>query len=221
MKAKFIFFAAILAAASANASPVLGTGTPGNSYNSPPIGPNPSFGTLFNFDALTPLSTFSPTTYSGQGVNISSPDGLVVYPYSTQSGPNELFDNSAAGSANIAIKTLGVSEVGIGIADSDITAAGAPVTIYLQALNSAGAGFGTLFSVTLPTGGSNPGNGYFTLSDTSDDIYGIQISQPVSNASLYSGLAIDDLQVAPEPGTFALLGMSVLCATLARLRKRS
>jgi phospholipase C len=133
-----------------------------------------------------------------------------------------LFDNSANGAVNIAIDTFGTEEIGIGIADSDITATNAPVTVYLQALNSSGVGFGTLFAVTLPTGGSNPGNGYFTLTDTSYDIYGLQITQPVGSAN-YSGLAIDDLQVTPtpEPGTFALLGLSALLAGAIRLRKRS
>ena len=121
------------------------------------------------------------------------------------------------------IKTFGTEEIGIGIADSDITAAGAPVTVYLQALNASGVGFGTVFSITLPTDGSNPGNGYYTISDTSYDIYGLQITQPTSNANLYSGLAVDDLQVAPtpEPATFALFGVSVLLAGATWLRKRS
>jgi hypothetical protein len=222
VKAKFFIFASILTVVSANASPTLATGTPGNSYNSPPTGVSPRFGTLFDFDALTPMSTFNPATYAAQGVNISSPDGLVVYPYSTQSGPNELFDNSANGSANISIKTFGTEEIGVGIADSDITAGGVPVTVYLQALNASGVGFGSLFTVTLPVDGSNPGNGYFMISDTSYDIYGLQITQPVGSVN-YSGLAIDDLQVAPtpEPSTFALLGTLSLLAGAARLRRRS
>jgi hypothetical protein len=207
--------------AAAGAAPLLTAGTPGNSYNFPPTGPSPSFGTLFNFDGLTPLTTFAPGTYAAQGVNISSPDGLIVEPYSTQSGPNELFDNSANGSANISIKTFGSEDVGIGIADSDVTKSNVPVTIYLQALNASGAGFGTLFAVTLPTGGSNPGNGYFTISDSKYDIYGIQITQPIGNASLYSGLAIDDLQVAPtpEPASLALLGVGAILFGAVRSRK--
>jgi len=222
VKAKFLIVASILTLACANASPVLNTGTPGNAYASPPTGPSPKFGTLYNFDALTPFTTYNSYAASSS-ITISSPDGLEVYPYSTQSGPNELFDTSAAGSANILIKTFGTEEIGIGIADSDITAAGAPVTVYLQALNASGVGFGTLFAVTLPVDGSNPGNGYFTLSNTSYDIYGLQITQPVGNATLYSGLAIDDLQVAPtpEPASFALFGVSVLFAGVAWLRKRS
>lgn len=208
-----------MATVSSNAAPVLGTGTAGNAALK--TGPSPSFGEIFNFDSLTANSTFSPTTYAAQGVNISSPDGLVVLPYSTQSGPNFLFDNSAAGSANILIKTFGVSEIGVGIADSDVNASNVPVTISLQALNSSGVGFGSIFNVTLTDTGINPGNGYFTLSDSTADIYGLQILQSVSNASLYSGLAIDDVQVAPEPSTWALLGAGALLAGVTRLRKRA
>jgi len=206
----------VLATASAGAAPILGTGTPGNSYLATPTGPSPAFGVLFNFDALTPGSTFNPSQYAAQGVKISSPDGLLVEPFSTQSSPNELFDNSANGSANIKITTLATQEIGIGIADSD------PVTITLQALNAGGIGFGSLFNVTIPSGGSNPGNGYFTVSDTSYDIYGLQIVEKVGNVN-YSGLAIDDLQVAPtpEPAGLALCGVGALLIGMTRLRKRA
>jgi hypothetical protein len=222
VKAKCLILTSILAAISASGSPILGTGTPGNAYTLTPTPPSPSFGTLYNFDGLMPNSTFNPATYAASAVNISSPDGLVVYPYSTQSGPNELFDNSTNGSANISIKTFGSEKIGIGIADSDITSGGVPVTVFLQALNASGVGFGSLFSVTLPVDGSNPGNGYFTISDTSYDIYGLQITQPIGSVN-YSGLAIDDLQVAPtpEPSTFALLGVGALLAGAVRLRKCS
>jgi hypothetical protein len=200
----------------------MAVGTPGNAYLSKPTGPSPSFAPssdFFNFDSLTAFATFAPNTYSAEGVNISSPDGLVVYPYSTQSGPNELFDNSANGSANIKITTFGSEEIGIGIADSDVNAQGVPVTVDLQALNASGGGFGTVFAVTLPTDGSNPGNGYFTISDSKYDLYGLQITQPVGNAALYSGLAIDDLQVepTPEPASLALMGAGLIA--LAGIRK--
>ena len=192
MKFNLFLLATIFVAVSSNAAPVLGTGTAGNAALK--TGPSPSFGEIFNFDSLTANSTFSPGTYAAQGVNISSPDGLVVYPYSTQS---------------------------IGMADSDVSATNVPVTISLQALNSSGVGFGSIFNVTITDTGINAGNGYVTLSDSTADIYGLQILQPVSNAALYSGLAIDDLQVAPEPSTWALLGAGALLAGATRLRKRA
>jgi len=192
----------------AHASEVLITGTPGDAYNLPPTTESPilSDSVLLNFSSLTPFAAYS--TYTSKGVSISSPDGLVVYPYSTQtSNPNELYDNSAAGSANIDITSpVSTDAIGVGIADSDVTAGGTPVTIFLQALNSSGADIGTQFSVTIPETGTTAGNGYFVLEDTSG-MYGLQITQPVGNASLYSGLAISDVQVAytPEPSSFLLL----------------
>lgn len=203
----------------AQADPVLIVGTPADSYLSTPTSALPNLnGIKINFDSLTPFATYS--TYTSQGVTISSPDGLEVLPYSTQSAPNELFDTSAAGSANITIDfTPGEIAIGVGIADSDVQLNGQPVSIFLQALNAGGTGFGSLFSVTLPEAGANPGNGYFVIQDTTPDIHGLQITQPVGNAN-FSGLAIDDVQVAPEPSSFVLLagGMAILGAL--RLRKR-
>src|ERR1700735_370686 len=65
------------------ASPVLITGTPGDDSLATPTGPSPNLhGILINFDSLTPFTTY-PTTYTSNGVSISSPDGLEVLPYST------------------------------------------------------------------------------------------------------------------------------------------
>ena len=154
-------------------------------------------------------------------MSITSPDGLEVLPYSTQSGPNELYDDSAAGSADLFINlSEGSSFLGVGIADSDITAAGAPVTISLQALGKGGVDLGSAFSVTITETGSNPGNGYFVVEDSTADIYGLQISQPVSNGN-YSGLAIDDVQAAPEPSTFVLLIGGAAILGFFRLRKQA
>lgn len=207
--------ATLTMAAQLGATPTLITGTPGDSLLSAPTGPSLRFGTIYNFDTLTANTSYA--SYSpAAGISISSPDGLVVLPYSTQSGPNELFDNSAAGSASITI-TLGAAtnEIGIGLADAD------GVTITLQALNAAGAAFGPASTVTLPATTVNPFNGYYAISDTGYDIYGLKITQSVSNAN-YSGLAIDDLQVAPapEPASFALFGFAgAALVAFARLRR--
>jgi hypothetical protein len=207
----------ILTAISASANPTLVTGVPGNGYLATPTGPTPSVSKLFNFDDLTPNSTVSPAQYSAKGISIASPDGLQVIPMSTQSSPNELFNKSADGSADITIRTPGTSQLGIGIADSD------PVTIQLQPLTAAGSGLGLPFSITLSANGSNPGNGYFVISDTTNDIYGLRILQGTGNAN-YSGLAIDDLQIGvtatPEPASLALLSVGVFLSGVTRLRRR-
>ncbi len=123
----------LLAATVAHAVPVLTVGVPGDSLLSTPTKPSPNLGTstLLNFDALVPYASYS--TYSSGGVSISSPEGLVVYPFSTQSGPNELYDNSALGSASILITSAtAVAEIGVGIADSDA------VNVVFQAIGAGG-----------------------------------------------------------------------------------
>jgi hypothetical protein len=187
-------------------------GTPGDAYLSTPTGPSPNLhGSLVNFDNLTPFATYS--SYTSQGITISSPDGLVVLPYSTQSGPNEMFDNSSDGTADLTIDlTGGASAIGVGIADSD------PVTITLQALNAEGNPFGTAFTETLSETTDNPGNGYFVVQDTTPDIYGLLITQSVGSPD-FSGLAIDDVQTTPEPGT-VLLRLTGIGLMLLTTRKR-
>ena len=205
-----------------SASPTLSVGTPADSYLATPSAVTPRFGVLINFDSInaSPSGTaLSPTQYALQGVkNISSPDGLLVYPYSSQSGPNEVYDPGAGGTANITVNLSGgVSKIGIGIADSD------PTTITFQALNSSGNPFGMALSLNVLQSGdpNNYGNGYYMLTDTTPDIYGFVITQATANAT-YSGLAIDDLQVAPEPASFALFGIGGgLVLLLGRRRSRT
>jgi hypothetical protein len=216
----------LLTALAAHASPVLVVGTPANAYNSPPTGVSPALANIINFDNLTtPLScyeslvgcpTFNPSTYAAEGVTISSPDGLLVYPFSTQSAPNELFDDSSDGTADITISLAnGVNAIGVGIADSD------PVTIYLQALGAGGVDLGSPFAETISETSNNPGNGYFLLEDTSPDIYGLVLTQPVGSAN-YSGLAIDDLQTSPvpEPSSYLLLVTGLALFGYFRLRQK-
>ena len=201
----------------AQAAPLLTVGTPGNSQLATPTLPSPTLGHLINFDALTPGSTFAAGTYASLGVtSISSPDGLLVEPYSTQSYPNELYDSSSAGTASITIMLAGgTTAIGIGIADSD------PVSVVFQALAANGMALGSAFTESLASTESlvNTGNGYYVVSDITADIYGLRITETVGNAN-YSGLAIDDLQFAPEPSSILLMTAGVAILGSLRLRKR-
>jgi hypothetical protein len=221
MNFKLLLGSTILAAAPilATAAPILVVGTPGNSQLNTPTGPSPRFGTLINFDGLTPNSTFAPGTYASQGVtSISSPDGLMVEPFSTQSFPNELFDESTDGTADITIALAGgVNAIGIGIADID------PVSVTFQALGLSGAALGSPFTEDLATTEDpiNIGNGYYVISDSTADIYGLAITQTSANPALYSGLAIDDPQITPEPSSFLLLITGAGSLFCFRRRKRA
>jgi len=209
--------------------PVLLSGTTPADDSTLPVTPvSPRFGTLINFDGLAQCGTFPPdgscTNLSGNtfsGVTFTSADGLYAIPFSAQSAPNELFDNGTLGSANILITTAGgVMQIGVGIADSDILPSTLPVTITLQPLNALHTALGSAFNITIPETGGNPGNGYFVFQDTTADIFGLQITQSVPNAN-FSGLAIDDVQVTPEPSTFLLLSAGVAVFGFLRLRKRA
>jgi hypothetical protein len=216
LKLMFCALSFSLAATVARATPMITVGTPGDSLLSSPSKPSPAFGTLYNFDSLTPFSSYS--TYTTGSFSISSPDGLEVLPYSTQSGPNELYDNSVDGSASITLTfTNGEYKVGIGIADSD------PVSVTFQPLGSNGLALGSSFTENLLTTESlvNTGNGYYVFTDSGSDIYGLKITESVGNAN-YSGLAIDDLQIAatPEPASIGFLAEGI-CAlgAFASLRR--
>lgn len=226
MKIKTLLYViplALLTPLLTQAGPVWGQGTPADDSTLPNTPAYPQLGgVLVNFDSLPSCPTFPPsgcTNYSGNtfsGVNITSPDGLYAIPYSAQTAPNELFDNSPEGSANITVETAtGQSAFGVGIADSD------PVTITLQALGAGYLALGPADVITITETGSNPGNGYYFVSDTTSDLYGFTITQSASDPS-YSGLAIDDVQAAtPEPSTLLLVigGMAMLISS--RLRKRA
>jgi hypothetical protein len=225
----------VLTAVAAQASPVLVTGAPADSFLSTPTAPFPTAGTLLNFNSISTSSncdsfaegcpTFNPSTFAPDGVTISSPDGLLVYPFSVQTAPNELFDDSSNGSANITIDvTAGTSEIGVGLSDFDtVDNLGTDgVTIFLQPLNNAGGDLGPDFPVTLPTEGTLAGQGYFIVEDTTADIYGLQITQPVGNAN-FSGLALADVETTttPEPSSALLLTAGVALLGFFRLRKRA
>jgi hypothetical protein len=206
----------VLAATTARADSIA-IGTPGDSLLSTPTGPSPKLGTLINFDSLVAFA--SAPSFTVGGATFSSPDGLEVLPFSSQSFPMELFDMSSDGTANITIKLpVGVGAIGVGIADSD------PVFVTFQALNALGVPFGSIFTEDLSATEStiNTGNGYYVISDTFADIYGLQIKQLAGDPASFSGLAIDDVATtAPEPGTL-VLGLTGLAAMLkARKLRRS
>lgn len=208
------------------------TGTPGNDNLSPVTGPSPLLnGLLIDF----PLSqfpynasgtSFNPSTYASEGVTISSPDGLTVYPVFEQGpSPNELYDDgtngSGDGAADITISLAsGTTAIGVGISDSDFVN-NDPVAITLQALGSGGTDLGSPFSITIPENTVTAGNGYFVLEDGAKDIYGLQIVAPTTNQG---GLAIADIQVAPtpEPSSLAFLVAGLMAvAGFSRLRKKA
>jgi hypothetical protein len=189
----------LLTTVAANAGPILIVAQPGDAMLSTPTGPSINLGGAFlNFDSLTPFSSFG--SYTQSGITISSPDGLSVLPYSTQSGPNELFDNGPGGTANINISVAGgTSSIGFGVADSD------PVSIMVELLGKTGNDLGSfLINLAATESAINTGNGYYVFTDAGTLIYGVDILQTVSNGD-YSGLAIDDVQDAPEPASFAFL----------------
>jgi hypothetical protein len=215
-----IFFS--IASIAAHASPTLVVGTPANSLLATPTGPYPvTGGTWINFDNLPAGSTYTaahPFTYGLGGVQqvaISGPDDLIVEPFSTQSAPNFLVDNSGNGTADVSINlTFGSNIIGVGIADSD------PVSITLQALGQSGP-LGSPFIVNLANTGdpNNPGNGYYFIQDTSFDIYGLQILQTTADPN-FSGLAIDDVQFGPEPASVAMCALGGVLVAGFTLRKR-
>lgn len=209
-----------------NAAPILITGTPGDDLLATPTGPSPNLNNiLLTYSTLTAYSTFN--SYTSQGVTVSSPDGLEVEPFSTQSNPNELYDEGTNGdfdgTANITISVLnGVSAIGVGIADSDdIAGTDTPVPITLEALGLGGVDLGSVV-VTITELGPNPGNGYFVFENTIPNLYGLQITETDGDTSGdYSGLAIADVQVSPEPSSLVLLFGGLAMIGVGRLRKKA
>ncbi|HEY7303676.1 MAG TPA: hypothetical protein VH601_06170, partial [Bryobacteraceae bacterium] len=73
--------------------------------------------------------------------------------------------------------------------------------------------------INLPTTTQNAFNGYFAFDDSTADIRGISVVQSRDlSGSSPSGLAIDDLQVAPEPERLVLVAASALLVVLSLLR---
>ena len=93
------------------------------------------------------------------------------------------------------------------------------MTVTIQALSAGGVNLGPAFFETLSATQStvNTGNGYYVVRDTTSDIYGLRITQALSNVN-YSGLAIDDVQLSaaaqvspvPEPSSLLLVAEGML-----------
>lgn len=224
-------------------------GTPGDNNLLPASAATPGVGTVINFanleSQITSLPTaaqqncidnglqcptFSSSQYASQGVTISSPDGLLIYPFSDQTaGGIELFDPGATspstcisagtcdGTANITIGlTGGVEQLAVGLSDFDD-----PVDLTLNVLGAGGAVLDSMnVSTSVEAATATTGQTYFVAEDTTAGIYGLQITQ--TEVTDGSGLALAEVEYSPEPSTFMLLiggGMAMFGA--ARLRKKA
>jgi hypothetical protein len=200
----------LLATSMAKADPIIVIGTPADTLMGVPAA-SPAWGdNVENFNSLAPFTTYS--AYTSFTTTISSPDGLIVLPDSTQIYPNQLFDNSPNGSANITISsTYPVCAIAVGVADLDPN----PPNITIQALGAGGVDLGSPFIVNLldtesPT---DPGNAYYAIEDPTADIWGLQITMPGSGSNI-RGLAIDEVEVTPEPPSFVFMASGLLALLL-------
>lgn len=180
-------------------------------------GLSPMFGTLINFDDLTPNSLFSPGAYSNSGVTsisaINSTVALSAEPFSGQTQPNYV---GPADFSNIDILislTQSTDEIGIGLL------AGSSNSFTLTARNAANTILGS-YVVNVPNNGVGAFNGYYAIQDAGLTIKSLEIS---------GNGGIDDLQFdraaaggVPEPADFALLGGGLtLLTALSKYRRKS
>jgi hypothetical protein len=216
-------------------------GTAGDANNLPATPPSPGFSNVINFanlesqiTSLPPLvqqncvdngdqcPTFNSSQYASQGVAISSPDGLLIYPFSTQTaGGIELFDEGAGadldGTANITISLAGgVNELAVGISEFDD-----PLTLTIEALGAGGTDLDSVnvsAAVEAAESAQNTGNTYFVAEDTTPGIFGLEITQTTQTDG--SGLALAEVEYSPEPSTFLLIGGGLAMIGYTRLRKK-
>lgn len=215
----FILGSALSAFASVLGATVLVTGTPNLSggMSGTATGLSPTFGTLINFDDLTPNSLLSPGAYSSSGVtSISATNSTVALsaePFSGQTQPNYI---GPADFSNIDILislTQSTDEIGIGLL------AGSSNSFTLTARNAANTILGT-YVVNVPSNGVGAFNGYYAIQDSGLTIKSLEIS---------GNGGIDDLQFdrasaagVPEPVDFALLGGGLMLLTaFSKYRRKS
>jgi hypothetical protein len=227
----------------AEAGTAIVQGTAGDSNLLPASLPTPGLGNVINFanllSQITSLPpavqancfdngvdcpTFNSSQYASEGVTISSPDSLLIYPFSSQTaGGIELFDPGTGGdldgTANITIGLAGgVSELAVGISEFDD-----PINLTIEALGLGGTDLASMnvsAAVEAQELAGNTGNTYFVAEDTTAGIYGLQITQTIATGG--SGLALAEVEFTPEPSTFLLLiggGLAMIGAT--RLHKKA
>ena len=171
-------------------------------------GLSPTFGTLVNFDSLTPFSTVSSNAFAAEGVssitNDPSTNDLIVEPFSEQSPPNYLTttDPNGAGDIDFTFTNL-TNEVGIGIAEDGTTQT--TLTVFGATGNVLGS-----FVETVP---SSTFNAYYVITDPTADIKSFSI-----NAT--QNLAVDDLQFVPTPEPAGISLAAVGAALLAGFIRR-
>jgi hypothetical protein len=158
----------------AGSATTLLTGTPNNSDNSTdtPTGLTPKFGTLINFDSLTPNSILASNAFAGSGISsIADTNGtapLSAMPYSSQSYPNYI---GTADFSNIDTRiTLNNStnQIGVGLL------AGQSNSFSLLAYGASNNLLGS-YTVNVPSDGVNAYNGYYAISDTTADIKSLEV----------------------------------------------
>lgn len=185
----------------------LTVGTPNDADNGTVL--SPQFGTLINFDNLTP-GPLAANAYASSGVTSivsnNSADPATIYPFSSQSAP--FFASTADEMGGLKITFSNPNNmVGIGVLESD----GATVT--LEALGATGNVLGS-FNEVVPTTGSTAYNAYYILQDPGSDIQSLEITSA-------GQFGVDDLQFAtPEPMSFVLGGSGLGLLALLRLRRR-
>lgn len=212
MKKTLILGSALIALASlSNAAPTISMGTPNEADYSPSNTLSPQFGTLINFDSLTPYTTLASNQFASVGVtsiaSTNASDPLMVYPYSSQSAPFFVSTSDYMGGLTVTLAKA-TNIMGIGVEESD----GNPVTI--EALGATGNVLAT-FSETIGQTGNTADNAYFVVRDTTNDIQGLEVV-----ATTGSTFGVDDVQFAPEPVSFVLAGSGLGLFGLLRLRRR-
>jgi hypothetical protein len=193
------------------------TGIPNSSDNSTgtPTGLSPIFGTLVNFDGLTPNSALNASAYAGVGISsIAASNGtaaLSSVPFSGQSQPNYI---GALDFSNIDILiTLAqpTSQIGVGLL------AGSSNSFTLRPLGMSNNVLAT-YAVTVPSEGVSAFNAYYAIQDTAATIKSLQI---VGNGG------IDDLQFlsasasVPEPASYALFGGGLVGLAALAMKRRN